>query len=118
MKRLILEIVIYFVEVISVLFFFSRPIFLAVFLCGTSIVYLLILKRSDFVSLYFLAAVIGPVAEFAAIRKDAWVYTYSTVFNLPMWLPFAWGIVVLFITRICETIREIKVVRSKNAKSN
>ena len=49
---------------------------------------------------YAAGAVIGSVTEIIATRTGIWSYTLPTFFNIPVWLPFAWGFAVVLIIRI------------------
>lgn len=49
---------------------------------------------------YAAGAVIGPATEIIATRTGIWSYTLPTFFNIPVWLPFAWGFAVVLIIRI------------------
>ena len=45
---------------------------------------------------FVLAAVLGSLGEATAVRFGAWQYA-STATGIPLWLPLAWGIVVLYL---------------------
>jgi hypothetical protein len=60
--------------------------------------------RSD-LFFFFVPCVLGPVGEFLAVRLGAWSYTDSR-FLLPLWLPPAWGIAMLFMKKTAETLLE------------
>lgn len=50
--------------------------------------------------LYVGGAILGPIAEIIATRVGIWHYTLPTFFNIPLWLPFAWGFAAVLIIRI------------------
>lgn len=50
--------------------------------------------------LYVGGAVLGPIAEIIATSVGIWQYTLPTFFNIPLWLPFAWGFAAVLIIRI------------------
>jgi hypothetical protein len=56
---------------------------------------------------YFVAFILGPIAEVAAIYSGTWTYSKS-FFLIPIWLPFGWGIASLIIKKISETLVEKK----------
>jgi hypothetical protein len=56
-------------------------------------------NREDNV-LYIGGAILGPVAEIIATTVGIWHYTLPTFFNIPLWLPFAWGFATVLIIRI------------------
>jgi hypothetical protein len=53
--------------------------------------------------LYFVAFVLGPMGEIFAVHGGAWGYSKS-LFLIPIWLPFVWGITVVIIKKVSETI--------------
>jgi len=50
--------------------------------------------------LYVGGAILGPIAEIIATKVGIWHYTLPTFFNIPLWLPFAWGFAAVMIIRI------------------
>jgi uncharacterized membrane protein YoaT (DUF817 family) len=59
-------------------------------------------EKSDIV-FYFVAFVLGPLGEFFAILFGSWSYA-NPFFFIPTWLPLAWGIAILLVKKISETI--------------
>lgn len=57
--------------------------------------------------IFFVGAIVGPIAEVIAIAFGAWNYANPTVFGIPIWLPLAWGIITLSINRISNTLYTI-----------
>ncbi len=54
--------------------------------------------------LFVTAAFLGTVAEIVAVRFGAWQYSNPTLFSVPIWLPLLWGIAVVFINRVVNTL--------------
>lgn len=50
--------------------------------------------------LYVGGAILGPIAEIIATKVGIWQYALPTFFNIPLWLPFAWGFATVLIIRI------------------
>jgi hypothetical protein len=50
--------------------------------------------------LFVGGAILGPIAEIIATSVGIWQYTIPTFFNIPLWLPFAWGFATVLIIRI------------------
>jgi hypothetical protein len=50
--------------------------------------------------LYIGGAILGPIAEIIATKVGIWHYALPTFFNIPLWLPFAWGFATVLIIRI------------------
>jgi len=66
--------------------------------------YVLWPNREDHV-IFIAGAVLGSTAEIIATRVGIWSYTLPTFFNIPVWLPFAWGFVSVLIVRIAQSVR-------------
>ena len=52
---------------------------------------------------YSVAFLLGPLGEAIAVRSGAWMYA-KPAFLIPLWLPLLWGIVVLFLKKLCEAL--------------
>ena len=93
------------------LFIFWFVIFLVVFCWTNNILVTAILigayglrsylwpNKEDHV-LYVGGAILGAIAEIIATSVGIWQYTIPTFFNIPLWLPFAWGFATVLIIRI------------------
>lgn len=80
-----------------------RPVVLT--LCYAALSAGLLLRwhsRRDLVY-YFVPFVLGPAGEALAVSLGAWAYPPPARF-LPLWLPFAWGIAMLFMHRVAEAV--------------
>jgi hypothetical protein len=54
-----------------------------------------------------IAFLLGPLGEMILIRSGAWRYA-KPIYLIPLWLPLLWGIVVLFLKKLCEALTEKK----------
>jgi len=41
---------------------------------------------------YVLSGILGAVGESLIIRSGTWQYAQTHLFNIPLWLPFLWGL--------------------------
>jgi hypothetical protein len=103
-KEVFLEIVIFILGVISISFFWSNNL-----LC-TSLLFLLWLfaikfwhKKDDFV-FFICGAIIGSIGEIIFVSFLTYQYSNPLFFGIPPWLPLGWGVFVVLIKRISETI--------------
>jgi hypothetical protein len=89
--------------VVLVCLFWENPTILtACFFVITILLFIRFHEKSDIV-FYFIAFVLGPLGEFFAILSGAWSYA-KPFFFIPTWLPLAWGIAILLVKRLSETI--------------
>ena len=63
-------------------------------------------KRHLFV-LCAIAGVLGPAAEALGVRGGAWHYTAPDFLGIPLWLPFAWGLIGILNGAIAATVADI-----------
>jgi hypothetical protein len=75
-------------------------IFIGVYLAR----YLLWPNREDHI-IFVAGAVLGSTAEIIAAHAGVWSYTLPTFLNIPVWLPFAWGLVSVLIVRIAQSVK-------------
>jgi hypothetical protein len=89
----------WFVIFLVVLCWTNNILVTAILLAAYWIRYYFWPNKEDHV-LYVGGAILGPVAEIIATKVGIWHYTLPTFFNIPLWLPFAWGFAAVLIIRI------------------
>jgi len=102
-SMLAVEIGIYALSVALASILWRNPVILA--LCYILISLFMLYRwhtKSDLI-FYFAAFVLGPIGEFVATHFGAWKYSKPT-FLIPIWLPFLWGIALLFMKKFSETL--------------
>jgi uncharacterized membrane protein YoaT (DUF817 family) len=60
-------------------------------------------EKGDF-TFFIVGAVIGTAGELIAIQYGAWLYSNPSFLSVPVWLPLAWGYVVVLIKKIAGTL--------------
>lgn len=60
-------------------------------------------KKNDY-GFFITGALLGTATEIICTQFGIWVYSNPTFLNIPLWLPFAWGLAGLLIVRIAECI--------------
>ncbi|UCF91247.1 MAG: hypothetical protein JSW39_23700 [Desulfobacterales bacterium] len=102
-SMLAIEIGIYALSVALAAFLWRSPAILA--LCYLSISLFMLYRwhtKGDLI-FYFAAFVLGPIGELVATYHGAWQYA-KPGYLIPIWLPFLWGIALLFMKKFCETL--------------
>jgi hypothetical protein len=89
----------WFVIFLVVLCWTNNILVTAILLAAYWIRYYFWPNKEDHV-LYIGGAILGPIAEIIATKVGIWQYTLPTFFNIPLWLPFAWGFAAVLIIRI------------------
>jgi len=59
-------------------------------------------RRKGDLTLFAVGAVLGPLTEIIATGLGIWTYAAPTLFNIPLWLPFAWGFAAVLFVRIAQ----------------
>jgi hypothetical protein len=101
---LLFEIFIILVETFSVLIFYEFPKVVTSILFVLSLILFKYCYNKEDKIYYIVAAIIGPLAEIGAIYRGAWIYMKPGLFIIPVWLPLAWGVVIVAIKRIANII--------------
>jgi len=103
-QELLLEFILFALTVIFIVAFWSKNWLIAICLIALYIIGNMFWhKKYDY--MYYLAGfVIGPSAEIAATYFGVWTYANPTLLNIPIWLPFAWGLAAVMILRIGQTV--------------
>jgi hypothetical protein len=102
-RKLVTRAILYALCIVLVSMFWQRPVILS--LCLVVITVVMISKwheKSD-LTFYFAAFVLGPTGETVAAYFGAWKYS-KPLYLIPIWLPFLWGVVGLFLKRLCDTL--------------
>lgn len=106
-EEVLLETIIFILTIIFIATFWSKNILLAFTLFALYLVGNLFWhKKYDYIY-YLTGLIVGPVAEIVATYFGAWTYANPTILNIPIWLPFAWGLATVMIIRIAQTIIKI-----------
>ncbi len=104
MKRgLITQVIIYTLCIALVSELWQRP--MTLFVCLILITALMIYTwhdKSDLI-FFFVAFLLGPAGEAVSVYCGGWKYA-KPIYLIPIWLPFLWGIVALFLKKTCETL--------------
>ncbi|MEL4305473.1 hypothetical protein [Methanococcoides sp. LMO-2] len=50
--------------------------------------------------IYVSGIILGCTAEFIGTHLGVWTYSAPLFMNIPLWLPFAWGLVSVIIIRV------------------
>jgi len=102
--ELIAEILLIFGGVFGISLFYQTPILSTALLIIASVVVIKFWHKPNDIYIYVAAAIIGPIAESISVYFGVWQYATSNAFGIPLWLPFAWGLSVLLLIRLAETI--------------
>ena len=94
-------------SLILVVTFWKNNILLAVLLLMVGLVTLYIWREKRKIYLYIVTGILGGGAEAIAISFGVWNYTNPTFLDIPLWLPFLWGEVGLYISTLILELKQI-----------
>jgi len=63
--------------------------------------------KRHLIALYVICGVLGPTAEILGVSAGAWHYAAPDFLGIPLWLPFAWGVVSVLSGGIAATVAEL-----------
>lgn len=99
-KDILRELVIFVIALLLAVMFWKNNILL------TSLLVLLYVSRQYQWSakgdniIYISGILLGCTAEFIGTSLGVWTYSAPLFLNIPLWLPFAWGLVSVIIIRV------------------
>ncbi|WP_135605010.1 hypothetical protein [Methanococcoides sp. NM1] len=93
------------------LFIFALALMLAVFFWKNNLLLTFLILSIYGIRQYFWSAkgdniiyisgiLLGCTAEFIGTHLGVWTYSAPLFLNIPLWLPFAWGLVSVIIIRV------------------
>lgn len=83
----------------------DRPGYLLCVLLLAAAPWLLYAKKQERI-IFVVAMILGPAAEYFAIRSGAWSY-HESPWVIPLWLPPAWGLASLCFLKVTEAIQRL-----------
>ena len=107
-KELALEVAVFAAGAGEIALLYGRPWMLTALLVATAVpVVAFHARRGHLAVCYAIGAAIGPLGEVIGVGSGAWRYAEATYLGIPLWLPFAWGLITVVIIGISETVAEI-----------
>ena len=89
--------------IVSISLLYSNELLLFIFLLCF---YMSALKLFPSDRQYLLfASIVGSIGEIVCVNFGVWRYTNSSLLGIPLWLPLAWGLGVLWIKRFTEILQ-------------
>ncbi|MBU0530504.1 MAG: hypothetical protein ABIH52_02250 [Candidatus Aenigmatarchaeota archaeon] len=108
-KELIAEISLFVVGIAAISLLYTNNLLLFIVLLTGWLTGIKFWHTKHDVYFFVSGAIIGPICEMVAIYFGAWQYANPTAFGVPIWLPLAWGIIILLIKRVAETFVRIEM---------
>ena len=104
-KELLFELSLVAIGITLIALLYQNNLLLTIILLLSFLLTLKFWRRED-ILLFFVGAIIGSVSEIIGTNSGVWRYTNPTFLGIPCWLPLVWGLSVVLIKRIMETLNE------------
>lgn len=57
--------------------------------------------------LYLVCFILGPIFDLTLVPRGVWNYANPTIFGVPIWLPFAYGVGTVMIVKIGNAVARL-----------
>ena len=96
--RLGLAILVFVASVVEICCLHERQVLLTFLLIATAVFMLWVSEdRWNAAIVGAIGAVLGGLGEISAVHFGVWQYPAPFVFGIPIWVPFAWGLITMVI---------------------
>ena len=68
-------------------------------------------KTKNTLIIFLVGGFLGMLAEIIAVNYGVWNYSFSNFLNVPSWLFLFWGNAAIFIYRLSNEIKKIKILK-------
>ena len=106
-KDIFIGFLVLIIAILFLYFFWENNIALTALLLALSAVVLIWLSSREERILYFTGFILDPVFDLILVPRGAWTYGSPFIFGVPLWLPFAYGIVTVMIVKIGKSIAKL-----------
>jgi len=94
---------------LAVVFFYKNIMLTTLLLSAIAIIALLKWKTLKVLIIFILGGFLGSCAEIIAVNAGVWSYSVVNIWNIPSWLFAFWGNAAIFIYRLSNEIKKIKM---------
>ena len=57
--------------------------------------------------LYFVCFVLTPIFDLTLVPRNVWTYGNPTIYGVPIWIPFAYGLGTVMLVKIGRAIAKL-----------
>ncbi len=107
-KELIFEIFVFVAGLIAITQFYETNTLLTMILILLWFIGIKAWHTRQDIFFFIAGAVIGTIAEVICVNFGVWQYANPTYLGVPIWIPFAWGIATMMITRTGRTLVKLE----------
>lgn len=101
-KKIAVSLLAIAIAILLVMYHWKNPLLLILSLIITGYLkHKLSPVRHEF-SMFLITGLLGPLTESLIMLKGAWSYAIPHIFNIPIWLPFLWGVAGMIFVNIYD----------------
>ena len=107
-KDLLIGFFIYALNILLVYYLWQNNIALTVIFIGISgFVLLKWATNKEERTVYFASFVLGPILDLILVPRGVWTWGNPSLFGIPLWLPFFYGVMIVIAIKIGKSIAEL-----------
>ena len=106
-KNILIGFVVFVLEILLFYYLWENNVLLAVSLAAVSIVVLAKFSGKEERILYLVCFALGPIFDLTLVPRGVWSYANPTLFGVPVWLPFTYGLGTAMIVKIGNAIARL-----------
>ena len=92
-----------------VVIFYKNIALTTLLLSALAIIALLKWRNKNTLIIFIVGGILGTIAEIIGVSFGVWNYSVANFLNVPSWLLVLWGNVAIFIYRLSNEIKKIKM---------
>jgi len=108
-KEIVLGLMVYLADIVLFYFLWENNILLGIYFFLISVFLLFWNSDSQEKFAYFVSFFLGPIIDIVLVPTGIWKYENQTLLQIPLWLPFAYGIFGLVLIKISKAAFKISV---------
>ena len=94
-------------EFLLLYFLWKNNIAITIAFLIMSVFVLLLLTNKEEKFLYFTGFILIPIYDLTLVPRGVWSYGNPTLYNVPVWLPFSYGLATIMIVKIGRAIARL-----------
>ncbi len=98
------DLLIFAIAVLLLALLWKQNVLVALALFGLFLLRQVFFRKPGDMTAYAVGAVLGPLTEIIATRLGTWTYAFPSFLNIPLWLPFAWGLAAVLFISIAQNL--------------
>ena len=106
-KDILIGFVILTFEIILLYYLWKNNIALTITFLIMSVLVLLLWTNKEEKFLYFTGFILLPLYDLTLVPRGLWSYGNPTIYGVPIWLPFSYGLGTVMIVQIGKSITKI-----------